>query len=108
MPLRTAARVLGVHENTVRRWVDRGLLAAVRNPSGVRRLRAHDVHRLRASMETPTAAASPPWTVPSLQELMAAQGVEPATVGDLRTDMFASDEELDDFVGAIYAAREES
>lgn len=50
MQIRQAARVLGVHENTVRRWEERGLLHAVRLPSGVRRLRADEVERLHTQM----------------------------------------------------------
>lgn len=41
---------MGVHENTVRRWADRGLIQPVRLPSGVRRFRAEDVERLKATM----------------------------------------------------------
>ena len=45
--IREAAMQLGVHENTVRRCADRGLIGAVRLPSGVRRLRRVDVEALR-------------------------------------------------------------
>lgn len=50
MKVREAARALGVHENTVRRWEERGLLRAVRLPSGVRRFRPEDVEAMRAEM----------------------------------------------------------
>lgn len=50
MQVRQAAKVLGVHENTLRRWEERGLLRAVRLPSGVRRFRADDVDELRRRM----------------------------------------------------------
>ena len=50
MKVRDAARTLGVHENTVRRWEERGLLRAVRLPSGVRRFRPEDVEAMRAEM----------------------------------------------------------
>jgi excisionase family DNA binding protein len=50
MQVRQAARTLGVHENTVRRWEERGLLNAVRLPSGVRRFRPEDIERLREQM----------------------------------------------------------
>jgi excisionase family DNA binding protein len=50
MQVRQAARVLGVHENTLRRWEERGLLRAVRLPSGVRRFRAEDVAAMREQM----------------------------------------------------------
>ena len=45
--VRQAARALGVHENTIRRWEERGLLRAVRLPSGVRRFRAEDIKAVR-------------------------------------------------------------
>ncbi len=50
MQVRQAARGLGVHENTVRRWEERGLITAVRLPSGVRRFRAEDIDALREQM----------------------------------------------------------
>jgi len=50
MQVRQVARTLGVHENTVRRWEERGLLRAVRLPSGVRRFRPEDVEAVRAQM----------------------------------------------------------
>ena len=50
MQVRAAARGLGVHENTLRRWEDRGLIKAVRLPSGVRRFREEDIAALRTSM----------------------------------------------------------
>jgi excisionase family DNA binding protein len=50
MKVREVARTLGVHENTVRRWEERGLLRAVRLPSGVRRFRPEDVEAVRAEM----------------------------------------------------------
>lgn len=48
--VRQAARALGVHENTIRRWEERGLLRAVRLPSGVRRFRAEDIEAVRDGM----------------------------------------------------------
>lgn len=50
LPVREAARSLGVHENTLRRWEERGLIRAVRLPTGVRRYRADDVASLRSQM----------------------------------------------------------
>lgn len=50
MQVREAARELGVHENTLRRWEERGLLKAVRLPSGVRRFRREDIEGLRDQM----------------------------------------------------------
>jgi excisionase family DNA binding protein len=50
MQVRQVARTLGVHENTVRRWEARGLLHAVRLPSGVRRFRPDDIEAVREQM----------------------------------------------------------
>ena len=50
MQVRQTARALGVSENTIRRWEDRGLLRAVRLPSGVRRFRPEDVEAARKRM----------------------------------------------------------
>jgi excisionase family DNA binding protein len=50
MQVRAAARLLGVHENTVRRWEADGIIKAIRLPSGIRRFRREDVERIRASM----------------------------------------------------------
>ena len=41
-----AAARLNVHENTVRKWIDRGILPASRLPTGARRLLAADVAAL--------------------------------------------------------------
>ncbi len=49
--VRDTARLLGVHENTIRNWQSRGVLRAVQLPgSGYRRFPAADVERLRAEM----------------------------------------------------------
>jgi len=57
--VRDTARVLGVHENTVRNWDARGILRAVRLPgSGFRRFSAQDVERLRAEMFEQLAPAT--------------------------------------------------
>jgi putative resolvase len=48
--VREAARRLGVHENTLRRWEQTGLIRAVKLPTGVRRFRAEDVERLYEEM----------------------------------------------------------
>ena len=45
--VRETARRLGVHENTVRNWADRGILRAIRLPgSGYRPFAAEDVDRI--------------------------------------------------------------
>ena len=48
--VREAARRLGIHENTLRRWEQTGLIRAVKLPTGVRRFRAEDVERLYEEM----------------------------------------------------------
>lgn len=49
--VRETATLLGVHENTVRNWVERGVLRAYRLPgSGYRRFGAEDVAHVRAAM----------------------------------------------------------
>lgn len=48
--IRAAAERFGVHENTIRNWINRGILAAQRLPSGVRRVKLVEVERLEAEM----------------------------------------------------------
>ena len=48
LQVKEAAGLLGVHENTLRRWEAQGYIQARRLPSGVRRFRAEDVEELRA------------------------------------------------------------
>lgn len=59
MQVRQAAQALGVHENTIRRWEERGLLHAVRLPSGVRRFRPEDVEKVREQMFSGFAPLEP-------------------------------------------------
>jgi hypothetical protein len=57
--VRDTARMLGVHENTVRNWEERGILRAVHLPgSGYRRFAAADIERLRAEMFEQLAPAT--------------------------------------------------
>lgn len=57
--VRDTARALGVHENTIRNWEERGLLRSVRLPgSGFRRFAAADVERLRDEMFEQLAPAT--------------------------------------------------
>jgi hypothetical protein len=57
--VRDTARMLGVHENTVRHWETRGLLRAVHLPgSGFRRFAPQEVERLRAEMFEQLAPAT--------------------------------------------------
>ena len=48
--IKDAAARLGVHENTIRSWVDRGLLDGYRTPTGRRKVRLDDVERLEHEM----------------------------------------------------------
>ncbi len=51
LTVKEAATRLGVHENTIRNWAERGILKAVRLPgSGYRRMRAADVERVRQEL----------------------------------------------------------
>jgi excisionase family DNA binding protein len=50
MQVREAAKALGVSENTIRRWEERGLIPAVRLPSGVRRFRRADIEAAQERM----------------------------------------------------------
>ena len=50
MQVREAAKALGVSENTIRRWEERGLIPAVRLPSGVRRFRPEDIEAAKERM----------------------------------------------------------
>jgi excisionase family DNA binding protein len=48
--VRESAQILGVHENTLRRWEQAGLIRAVKLPTGVRRFRRGDVDQLHDQM----------------------------------------------------------
>ena len=48
--IRGAARRLGVHENTIRNWIDRHIIAAFRLPTGVRRVPESEIDRLAKGM----------------------------------------------------------
>jgi len=50
IPISVAAERLGVHENTVRNWIDWGLLAGYLTPTGRRKLRLDSVERLEREM----------------------------------------------------------
>jgi excisionase family DNA binding protein len=58
LSVRETAKRLGVHENTVRNWQERGLIRAARLPgSGYRRFRVEDVERMRREMLSQLAPA---------------------------------------------------
>lgn len=46
VPIREAAKRLGVHENTIRNWADRQVICSHRLPSGIRRLPRSEIERL--------------------------------------------------------------
>lgn len=51
MNVRQAATQLGVHENTIRNWEERGLLHGIRLPgSGFRRFPKEEIERMRREM----------------------------------------------------------
>lgn len=75
--VREVARLLGVHENTVRNWEARGVLRAVRLPeSGFRRFPRSEVERMRREMwsqfapatEMPTELRRPSKRAPAVGE----------------------------------------
>lgn len=127
LSVRETARRLGVHENTVRRWADRGILDAVRLPTGVRRLRADEVEALGRGFDrqgaTTEQAGEPglvtsgdPADEPGLgtsgdpvgEHPAAEQRVEPIShPADLALPGFwESDAELEAFVAMVYAERD--
>jgi excisionase family DNA binding protein len=107
--LREAAESLGVHENTVRRYADRGLIDAARLPSGVRRLRRADVEALRRRAGAFDPRRAEP-TAPSvtIATLAAEQGIQPLeTASELADpDVWPSDEEVDLFNATVRSERD--
>ena len=45
-----AARELGVHQNTLRRWADAGLIPVTRLPSGYRRWSPEQIEQIKETM----------------------------------------------------------
>jgi excisionase family DNA binding protein len=76
-----AADRLGVHENTVRNWIDHGLLDGYRTPTGRRKLRLKSVERLEREMfgvPSPAAELRDPQDAPAQSdELEQAQSTLP-------------------------------
>ena len=110
LTVRESARRLGVHENTIRRWADRGLVESVKLPTGVRRLLARDVDRLARGAETRSADPAEPLDghPRTIDELAAEQGVKPISdVAELAVpDLWDSDEEVEEFIALTYAERD--
>lgn len=108
--IREAARRLGVHENTVRRYADRGLIRAVRLPSGVRRVRRTDIDALEAAPSKATSPNGISTVTPSVsvEELIMEAGAEPVrdVAALARSDVWGSDEEVEAFVAMTLAERE--
>lgn len=120
--IREAARRLGVHENTVRRYADRGLIGAIRLPSGVRRVRRADIEALDSARSKPpvpargdqqgspgsAAGISVDRPAVTVEELVAEAGAQP--VDDVaalaRPDLWGSDEEVERFIAMTLAERE--
>ena len=59
LTVRETARRLGVHENTIRNWDERGVLTSIRLPgSGFRRFDADQVDRMQKEMFSHLAPAT--------------------------------------------------
>jgi excisionase family DNA binding protein len=57
--VRETAQQLGVHENTVRNWADRGVLRGIKLPgSGFRRFPREEIERMRREMLASYAPAT--------------------------------------------------
>lgn len=97
LAIREAARRLNVHENTVRRYADRGLVRTARLPSGVRRVLRADVDAL-----ADRPARRPDTTV---DELLV--GAEPVrdVAALARPELWDSDEEAQRFIAMTLAER---
>jgi excisionase family DNA binding protein len=57
LTLSQAAKALGVHPNTVRNWVNRGQVPAMRLPSGHRRFTRDQIEAIKEQMGMGKAAA---------------------------------------------------
>lgn len=53
-----AADRLGVHKNTLGRWEEKGLIRAIKLPTGIRRFRSEDVDQLKREMYDDIARAT--------------------------------------------------
>ncbi len=106
LSLRDAARRLGVHENTVRRYIDRGLIRARRLPSGIRRVDEEDVDAVAAEGQAQAVASEDAYRgigdLAAQQRVSAVEDVEELAVPGL----WRSDEELEEFLATTYAERD--
>jgi len=72
IPISVAAERLGVHENTVRNWIDRGLLDGYLTPTKRRKLRLDSVERLQREMfgfPSPVVELTEPTAAPPQSEI---------------------------------------
>lgn len=107
MSVREAARRLGVHDNTVRRYADRGLIRAVRLPSGVRRIRRDDVEALSADAEPAPSSVFRRAPMRTLDQLSADQGVTDnvSLESFYAPEIFPTERDLEEFLAMTYAER---
>jgi len=103
--MKEAARMLGVHQQTIRGWERRGLIRLVRLPgSGYRRVPRVEVERLVSQM---TASADPFWDGRNAQAVAQAQGIRPVrSVDDLWADFWPEDESVEEFRDTVRAWRQ--
>lgn len=96
LTIKQAAARIGVHESTVRRYADRGLIGARRLPSGVRRLSRTDVEALATTNVGHQSGVD--------REPLSA----PGTMLDDLTEapVWGSDDELEEFLELTYAERD--
>jgi len=82
---RQAADMLGVHEKTVRRWIERGKLGAVKDAAGAFQIDPDDVERRRAAVaaDTQHTHAAPAANMPQSSAARAADTAAPYAAGSI-------------------------
>ena len=64
--IRHAANLIGVHENTIRKWAERGIIKTLHLPgSGYRRVPTTEVERIRAEMWRDVSEPEHPGSAPT-------------------------------------------
>ncbi len=86
MRIRDAASYLGVSDDTVRRWVDRGLLSAARDDSGRQVVDGYEVALVARDQASPPAIPGGTWS--------SARNRMVGLVTDIRTDTVMAQVEL--------------
>ena len=77
---RDAARIVGVNERTIRRWIRAGVLPAVRDGAAYR-IDLDELHRTAAGQRTPDSAADTPHQTPQQPDIIEARyRVTPAEI----------------------------